>query len=57
MGCEGVVDLRSYSSNITTWKHARKEEEDWCDVWHGRLIITPDGTAKQEEYESIICSN
>ena len=23
--------------------------EDWCDVRHGRLIITPDGTVKEEE--------
>ena len=23
--------------------------EDWCDVQHCRLIITPDGTAKEEE--------
>ena len=23
--------------------------EDWCDVRHGRLIITPDGTGKEEK--------
>ena len=25
--------------------------EDWYDVRHGRLIITPDGTVKEEECE------
>ena len=23
---------------------------DWYDVWHGRLINTPDGTGEEEEY-------
>ena len=27
--------------------------EDWYDVQHGRLIITPDGTAKEEEVSSL----
>ena len=28
---------------------ARAAGEDWCYVRHGRLIITPDGTVKEEE--------
>ena len=50
----------SYSSNPPkwmsgTWSESRGKHgivldgEDWYDVKHGRLIITPDRTAKERE--------
>ena len=52
MGSDGVDDLRR--SNNTKWIAESMEQitldgEDWYDVRHGRLIITPDGVAKEEE--------
>ena len=49
----------SYSSNIDNWylkawnkfrwiHRIALDVDDWYDVWHGRLIVTPDGTAKEE---------
>ena len=47
-----------YSSNITKWMSESMEritrdtwdcDEDWHDVRHGRLIITPDGTTKVQQ--------
>ena len=51
----------SHNSNITewmseTWSKSRGTHkialngEDWYDVQHGRLIITRDGTAKEESH-------
>ena len=59
MGNEGVEDQRRHSTAVTSqngclkawsesWgKHGIALDEDWYDVRHGQLIITPDGTAKE----------
>ena len=61
MGSEGVADLirhteiTSQNGCLKTWSESRGKHgialdgEYWYDVRHGRLIITPDGTAKEEE--------
>ena len=61
MGSEGAEDQRRHTAVISqngrlkTWSESRGKHgialdgEDWYDVWHGRLIITPDGTAEEEE--------
>ena len=61
MGSEGVEDQRrhtavpSHNGCMKAWSESRGKHgialdgEDWCDVRHRRLIITPDGTAKEEE--------
>ena len=47
----------SYNSKITKWlsewnksrgsRAIARDGEDWRDVWNGRLLLTPDGTAKE----------
>ena len=49
MGSEGVEDQRRHTA--LTSQNGRLDGEDWYDVRHGRLIITPDGTAKEEEHQ------
>ena len=45
----------SQKGSLKTWIESRGTPgialngEDWYDVRHGRLIITPDGTAQDEE--------
>ena len=60
MGREGEEDQRrhtavtSQNGCMKAWNESRGthgialDGEDWYDVRHGRLIITPDVTAKQE---------
>ena len=54
MRSEGMEDMIRHTVGLVTsqngWLKARNKYrgialsgEDWCDVWHGRLIITPDG--------------
>ena len=38
----GREDLRRYTV-------ATSPMDEWCEVLHGRLIITPDGNAKEED--------
>ena len=59
-GKDGVEDLRRHATVtsrngcLKAWSESRGKHgialdgEDWFDVRHGRLIITPDGTAKEE---------
>ena len=60
MGSEGVEDQRrhtvvtSHNGCLKAWSESRGTHgiapngEDWYRVRHGRLIITPDGTTKEE---------
>ena len=62
MGSEGVEDQRchtavtSQNGCLKAWSESRGKHgialdgEDWYDVRHGRLIVTPDGTAKEDIY-------
>ena len=59
MGSKGVEDQRrhtavtSQNGRLKAWSETREKHrialdgEDWYDVQHGRLIITPDGTAQE----------
>ena len=61
MGSEGVEDQRrhtavtSQNGRLKAWSESQEKHrivldgEDWCDARYRRLIITPDGTAKEEE--------
>ena len=61
MGSEGVADQRRHAEItsqhgcLKTWIESRGKHwialdgEYWYDLRHGRLIITPDGTTKEEE--------
>ena len=67
MGSEDGEDQRRHTAvtSQTGCLKARSESrgkhgialdgEDWYDVWHGLLIITPDGTAKEEEETISTC--
>ena len=62
MGRDGEEDRRvrhrilatSQNGWVGVWKKSRGTQwivldgEDWCEVLHGQLNITPDGTAKEE---------
>ena len=60
MGSEDVEDQRrhtavtSQNGCLKTWSESQGKHEialdgeDWYDVRHGRLIISPDGTAEEE---------
>ena len=60
MGSEGVDDQRhhravtSQHGCLKAWSESRGTHgialngDDWYDVRHGWLIITPDGTTKEE---------
>ena len=62
MGSKGVEDQRRHTAVTSqdgcrkAWSESRGTHgialggEDWYDVRHRRLIITPDGTAKEEVY-------
>ena len=49
---KGVIQHAVTSQNgcLKTWSESRIAlvGEDWYDVRYGRLIITPDGTSKEE---------
>ncbi len=55
MGSEGLEDIGRHTviglTSQNGWLKACRgialDGEDWCDVRHGRLIITPDGIGKQ----------
>ena len=61
MGSERVEDqrrhraLKSQNGRLKARSESQEKHrialdgEDWYDVRHGRLIITPDGTAEEEE--------
>ena len=61
MGSKGVADQRHHTAVtsqkgcLKAWSESRETHrialngEDWYDVRHWRLIITPDGTAKEED--------
>ena len=69
MGSEDVEDQRRHTAvtlqngclkaqSESRGKHGiTLDGEDWYDVRHVRLIITPDGTAKEEEteHDSRVC--
>ena len=60
MGSEDVEDQRRHTAVtsqhgcLKAWSESRGKHgialdgEDWYDVRHERLIITPDGTAREE---------
>ena len=67
MGSEGVEDqIRPTAKTSQNGRMKARSEsqekhrialdgEDWYDVRHGRLIITPDGTAKEEDILAELC--
>ena len=67
MGSDGAEDLRrhavaiSQSGCLRVWNESLGKHgivldgEDWCGVRHGRLIITLDGTVKEEGFRDGEC--
>ena len=65
MGSDGVEDLRhrtvttSQNGWVEVWTKSHGTRgitpcgENWCEVLHGRLIITTDGTVKKQDLFSI----
>ena len=65
MGNDGVEDLSLISHHavatsqnawVKMWKNFMRDsrdraidEEHWCEVLHGRLIVIPDGSAEEED--------
>ena len=61
MGSEGLQDIgrhtvvTSQNGWLKAWNKYRGialDGEDWCDVRHGRLIVTPDRIGKKK---NIVC--
>ena len=48
MGSEGLEDIIRWREAWDKYRGIALDGEDWCDVRHGRLIITPDGTGKKK---------
>ena len=51
LGRHTVVGLPSQHEWLKAWNKYRGialDGEDWCDVRHGRLIVTPDGIGKKK---------
>ena len=69
MGSESMKDQRrhttitSQNGCLKAWSESRGKHgialdgEDWYDVRHGRLIITPDGSAKEVPLRNQITLN